>query len=65
MRIPAEHVQRVRDVIGHGVDVVETGRAVAVVDDDLDSAEVEPGGMGDALRSLDDFGSGGDGGHAD
>ena len=35
VRVPAEHVQRLRDEVGHGVDVVEAGRAVAVVDRSL------------------------------
>ena len=35
VRVPAEHVQRIGDEIGHGVDVVEARRAVAVVDRSL------------------------------
>ena len=56
MRVPAEHVQRVRDEVRHGVDVVEARRAVAVVDHHLNTADVEPGCTRDPLRRLDDLG---------
>ena len=56
MRVPAEHVQRLGDEVGQRVDVVEAGRAVAVVDQIFDSADVEPGGLRDPLGRLDQLG---------
>ena len=53
MRIPAEHIDRLRHEIGEGVDVVETRRAVAIVDHRLDPADIEPRSASDPLRCLD------------
>src|SRR5947209_7078894 len=54
--IEADDIDGVGDEVGEGVDVVVEKRAVAVVDDVLDAADVNAGLLHDAFGGGDDFG---------
>jgi hypothetical protein len=63
VRVPPEHFERPSHKVGQRVDVVEAGGAVAIVDHQLDPADVELGGLGNLLGGRDDVGRRGHGAH--